>query len=71
MAKVKIVYPQIVINQIEIEIPNHELDRDLCFDEKFNLITKYGKDIPSYDEPDYNLCKGASEWDGFKFIVKN
>lgn len=69
MAKVKVIYPQITINEIEIEIPDNELYQDLDFETKFDLITKYSKGIPSYDEPDYHLCKSGNEIDAFKIII--
>ena len=64
--KVQVKYPQVVINTIEVDIPESEIVEDMSFYEKFDLVSKYAKNIPSYDELDYHLCKSYSDLNMFE-----
>lgn len=59
-------YPQIVINTIEIDIPESEIVEDMGFDEMFDLVSKYTENLPSYDALDYHLCKSFAEFNTFQ-----
>lgn len=66
--KVIVTYPQITINTVEIEFSDSEIEgKDL--EDLYTQVDLVNTKVPSYDELDYNMCKGAREVDSYKFKI--
>lgn len=66
--RILVSYPQVIINNVEIDIPDNVEIKELSFDEKFDLVEKYwNDDLPSYDKPEYRLCKESDDADYINF----
>ncbi len=74
--KVTVYYPKVVVNTIEIDIPEKELKalkkkqkKGNEFGRIFRLVKEHCNDIPKTDIPDYLICRRFNDSKEIKFEI--
>lgn len=57
--KVAITYPHVMINTVEIEVPDDTEVFGLTDEEIVEVLKKHDEQLPGYDEPDYHMLDRA------------